>query len=506
MFEFIICGVSKFLRLEYSNLKVECSSKFAYLYYQTTPMAIEIVHLTQQEAEKIRLTPEGQFADVKGRFIAPKDLTTDVSAFANADGGDLYIGIENIGRQWAGFADMEKANGHLQIFEELFPLGNDFQYDFLRADEYQGLVLHVQINKTRGIVYASNRVPYLRRGAASYPQNTPEKVRRLALNKGVESFEAETLSLTKDIIIESPIIKRFIKEVVPMTTPEKWLIKQNLIIDGKPTVAGVLVFSEEPQAYLPKHCGIKIYRYKSSEVEGHRDLLDGDPITVEGDLYSQIKEAVRATKEITERIPKLSDDGLGYVSYPEETLHEILTNAVLHRDYSIKDDIHIRIFDNRVEVQSPGRLPANLTVDNILDERFARNGALVRILNKFPEPPNKDVGEGLNTAYNKMIEAGLKQPEPKELENGVLFLIKHEPLASPTEIISQYLEKNAQIKNAKAREITHIKTDFKMKSIFNKMEKAGLIERVPGTRTASTAWQKKQPDPVNQINLFPPTA
>lgn len=455
-------------------------------------MSIEINKLTREQAEKIRLIQEGQFVDVKGRFVSPKDLTNDISAFANADGGDLYVGIENIGRQWSGFSNMEKANGHLQVFEDLFPLGKDFQYEFLQAEGYEGLVLHIQVNKTRGIVNASNKVPYLRRGAASYPQNTPEKLRRLALNKGVESFETETLPLSKDVIINSSIAERFIKEVVPTTTPERWLIKQNLIIEGKPTVAGVLIFSEEPQAYLPKHCGIKIYRYKSSDIEGHRDLLDGDPITIEGDLYSQIKEAVRITKEITESIPKLSDEGVGFINYPTETLHEILTNAVLHRDYSIKDDIHIRIFDNRVEIQSPGRFPANLTVDNVLDERFARNGAIVRILNKFPEPPNKDVGEGLNTAYNKMIEAGLKQPEPKELENAVLFLIKHEPLASPSEIILQYLEKHSQIKNAKAREITHIKTDFRMKSIFNKMEKANLIERVPGTNTSSTAWKKKE--------------
>ena len=58
------------------------------------------------------------------------------------------------------------------------------------------------------------------------------------------------------------------------------------------------------------------------------------------------------------------------IEYPIETLHEITTNAVLHRDYSVADDIHIRIFDNRIEVESPGRLPGHVTQENILDERF----------------------------------------------------------------------------------------------------------------------------------------
>lgn len=172
-------------------------------------------------------------------------------------------------------------------------------------------------------------------------------------------------------------------------------------------------------------------------------------------------------------------------------MHEILTNAVLHRDYSIKDDIHIRIFDNRIEVQSPGKLPAHITIKNILDERFARNGALVRIINKFPNPPNKDVGEGLNTAFAKMRDLGLKNPTFIENENYFLVIINHEPLASAVDTIMEYLEKTPTIKNGKAREITNTKTDFRMKGIFREMEKAGKIERVPGTNTSSTAWRKK---------------
>lgn len=61
------------------------------------------------------------------------------------------------------------------------------------------------------------------------------------------------------------------------------------------------------------------------------------------------------------------------ITYPHETLHEIITNAVLHRDYSIVADVQIRIFDNRVEVESPGKLPGHVTKENILDTQSARN-------------------------------------------------------------------------------------------------------------------------------------
>jgi predicted HTH transcriptional regulator len=82
--------------------------------------------------------------------------------------------------------------------------------------------------------------------------------------------------------------------------------------------------------------------------------------------------------------------------------------------------------------------PAHVTVENILDERFARNGKLVRLINKFPDPPNKDVGEGLNTAFAAMKKLQLKDPLITELENSVVVNIRHESLASPEEIVMEY--------------------------------------------------------------------
>jgi ATP-dependent DNA helicase RecG len=457
-------------------------------------MSIGIQKISVDQAAKVISTEEGQFSDVKGTEIAPAKLTKFISALANTDGGDIQIGISEIGdkkrRKWAGFSNPESANGHLQIFEALFPLGTDFQYEFLRCDAYSGLVLHVQINKTQSIMRASNGIPYVRRGAQSLPISTPDALRRLEYCKGISSFESESTNAAKEVVVDSPVTKDFVRQVVPTSKPEEWLKKQTLLRENKPVVAGVLLFAEEPQAELPKRCGIKVYRYKTTESEGFRDALAFDPKTIEGCLYQQIKNTVSLTTEITESIPKLGTQALESIKYPPETLHEIITNAVLHRDYSVADDIHIRIFDNRIEVQSPGKLPAHITVENILSERFARNGAVVRILNKFPDPPNKDVGEGLNTAFEAMHQLGLKEPVITEKENSVLVVIRHESLASPEEAIMDYLGTHDTIKNRQARAIAHVRADYQIKSIFGRMVDKGLIEQVPGTRTSNTAYRK----------------
>ena len=445
------------------------------------------------QRDLILATQEGHFADVKAIEIKPAKLTEGISALANADGGELYIGIDELEdgrRRWRGFADPEAANGHIQTFEALFPLSTDFQYTYLACEGEPGLVLKIEVQKTREIKKASNGVPYVRRGAQKLPVKTPEALRQLEYAKGLSSFETESVNAATTTIANSVHIIEFMLLVVPTAEPDEWLRKQQLIRDDRPTVAGVLLFAEEPQALIPKRCGIKIYRYKTRDREGSRETLVFDPLTVEGCLYDQIRGAVEQTTQTVEQIKKLGEEALEQIVYPSEALQEIITNAVLHRDYSVADDVHIRVFDNRIEVESPGRLPAHITVKNILDERFARNGTVVRMLNKFPNPPNKDVGEGLNTAFSAMIKLGLKTPKIEERPNSVLVTIRHEPLASPEEAILEYLDANPSIKNSTARKLCHISTDYAIKAIFQRLVERGLIEKVPGTNTASTAYRK----------------
>jgi ATP-dependent DNA helicase RecG len=108
-----------------------------------------------------------------------------------------------------------------------------------------------------------------------------------------------------------------------------------------------------------------VYRYKTALAEGTRETLVGDPRSLEGCAYDLIKQAVAKTQVIINDLQVLGPDGLMPIVYPAEALHEVITNAVLHRDYSVADDVHIRVFENRVEVESPGRLPAHITPQDI---------------------------------------------------------------------------------------------------------------------------------------------
>lgn len=157
---------------------------------------MDVKAITEEQAVNVINQQENHFYDVKAIEISPSKLTRSLAGFANAAGGELYIGVsENeIGgkkvRKWAGFTDPEHANGHIQCFESIFPLGSGVSYSFLKAPASYGetLILHVQIQKTRDVKRDSKGTVYLRRGAQNLPVTEAHALERLKLDKGIVSF------------------------------------------------------------------------------------------------------------------------------------------------------------------------------------------------------------------------------------------------------------------------------------------------------------------------------
>jgi ATP-dependent DNA helicase RecG len=101
------------------------------------------------------------------------------------------------------------------------------------------------------------------------------------------------------------------------------------------------------------------------------------------------------------------------------------------------------------------------------------------------------LGEGLNTAFQKMKEWRLKAPEIVEDGNYVRVIIPHIPLASPTEAILEFLQTHATITNRQAREITGIRSENLVKIEFYKLRDQDRLEMVPGLKGPAAAWRLK---------------
>ncbi|MFV8323006.1 ATP-binding protein [Flavobacterium sp. LS2R12] len=454
--------------------------------------------ITQQEIIEIANRDESHFYDNKAFEIKGDKIQKIAVAFANADGGEFIIGIKDKKEEitpinrWQGILDIESFNFVFQNLIELSPtIPHD--YEFLKDDKGQ-FALRITIEKSEAVHKTASNLVYIRKSAQSLPLKDPAQIQALSYAKGESSYEDTIVnSAIAEDIFQSNEISKFLKDFSPQSDAIDFTVNQNLV-DRKtydPRTVGLLLFSDNPVPLLPKRCGIKINRYETSEVVPERIHLK-DQFSIEGCLNEQIKEASKVITETMESVQVMGTNGLEKVKYPPETIWEILVNAVIHRDYSISDDIQVLIFNNRIEIKSPGKLPGYVTLDNILDARFSRNSKIVRVLNKYKNPANKDMGEGLNTAFQRMEEFRLKPPIIIEDGNYIKVIIAHTSLASPEERVMEYLSKNANIKNKQAREITGVKSENVMKRHFYDLRDKNLIEPVMSKNgNKIVAWKKK---------------
>jgi ATP-dependent DNA helicase RecG len=327
------------------------------------------------------------------RNASGKSLQKVAVAFSNADGGELIIGIadkkagQSLDDRWEGISDIEKLNGHLQAFFEVQP-SLDIQYEFMKRDTKDGYALRVIIEKGTQVCVTADGSIYLRQGAQSLLIKDPDRIQQLNFAKGARSFEDTLLTdLPPEQVVEAPELASFLADYSPKTDPLEFALNQNLLDHRtwQPRTVGALLFHPSPSAAVPRKCAIKIARYETREDDPERDHL-AEQVSVEGPSYQLIHEAVAKVTEIMSDVQVWSTEGLKKLDYPPEAIWETIVNAVIHRDYSISDDIQIFIFDDRIEIRSPGKLPGYVSIENILDARFSRNPKMVRTLNRYKDP------------------------------------------------------------------------------------------------------------------------
>jgi ATP-dependent DNA helicase RecG len=453
--------------------------------------------LTEAEVLDLASREESHFFDNKASRVSGRGIQKISVAFANADGGEFVVGIKDEKEEldpalrWDGVPTVEDLNSIFQNLSETQPQV-PHQIEVLRHPD-DSVAARIFVEKSESVHRTADGTVYVRKGAQSLPLNDHGEIQALSYAKGESSYEDTLVAgAHAEDIFETDEMRRFLESYSPSTDPIDFTINQNLVDRRSydPRTAGILLFSDNPVPLLPRRCGIKISRYDTDLDVPERDHLK-EQYTIEGALHRQINEAADRITQIMEAVKVMTPSGLESAKYPPETIWELLVNAVIHRDYSISDDIHVLVFNNRIEISSPGRLPGYVTVQNILDSRFSRNSKIVRMLNKYADAPNRDMGEGINTAFQKMEEFRLQPPVISERSNTVLVVIPHTPLASPQEQVMEFLEHNEIIKNRQAREVTGIKSENSMKRVFYDLRDNHLIEPVyskNGNRIV--AWKK----------------
>ncbi len=209
------------------------------------------------------------------------------------------------------------------------------------------------------------------------------------------------------------------------TKAEYRRLLQNLkIIQGDEiTVAGLLVFARQPQTALPTA------RIDFAIIEG-RTLGENflDHKTIDGTLAQQLEKIEEVLRLHLKKIGTIREfEPESHYEMPLEILREAIVNALVHRDYSISSSIRLLMFDDRLEVHSPGKLPNSVTVDNIrAGIHVERNPIILSLMAKLGFMTR--LGTGILRIFRLARDTGLPEPELMEKDNEfVITIYRNQP-------------------------------------------------------------------------------
>ena len=343
-------------------------------------------------------------------------LAETLVAFANADGGTILIGVTPEGTV-TGDVLSEDVEGVLVQALGLCrpPVATEWGQEELS----QGTVIHITVARSPELHSLADGRVLIRHG----PENRPlggDAIRQLAATKSSGDFEAEPVGgATRDDLDDTVIEEYMEKRAERGRRPIRGTVDEHLIEigaltpDGTPTVSGLLLFGKCPQEYLPQS-GVVFVRFVGTEPRGQNGLAGyGRRAELEGPLarlleaaWSIVWEEMRVGAVVTDLKREEQPE------YPRFAVREALVNAVAHRDYRLSGRrVEIRMFEDRLEVISPGGLPGYITVDNIVEEHFSRNPRIVAGL--FQWGYIEELGLGIDRMIEEMLQHGHPAPEFK---------------------------------------------------------------------------------------------
>lgn len=465
--------------------------------------------------EDILSREEGQTFDRKSIRIKPKDLAVTIIAFANADGGDLVLGITDGKKEIEGVDDDQKVLNEIRRtpFDFCIPSVNT-QVEMLPCVDRTGkdnhvLVFHIEPSMR---VYANQADEvFLRVGDKSKKLSFDERF-QLMNDKGQTCYEETAVYSAELNDIDMTLVDDYCQKIGYGKSSLEFLTENHGYIiekNGKlhPTIVTLLLFGKKPQDFLPR-ASVRFIRYEGTEEKTGTEMNVIKDVIFEGPVREQIDKSVAfLATQIKERT-YLGADGkfVTEAEYPEFVRQEMIVNACCHRDLSITGtDIQVKLFDDKLVVESPGNLPGLVRPDNIRHTHFSRNPRLARYLKTYKYV--KEFGEGVDRMCREMEADGLLPikyyknnfilravawSKNAKVDSSDKVAISSDKVAikwsevkekcSPNTIkILEHLVKNASISNAIAREITGLSSPG-VRKILN-----GLVE----TKIVTPEGEKK---------------
>jgi len=424
--------------------------------------------------------------------IDPDEIAATITAFANTDGGTLVIGIDGEGNVEGLLMD-EDVDGALQAALRMCrpPVHTEWL-----PDQINGVpIIQLRVPKSDEAHALWDGRIMVRKGGGNAPLEGKD-IEQLVANRPAGNFEMESVAgaaiddLDEDVISEY-MERRQRRSPRSQIMPRLKLLRQIGAIteDGTPTVSGLLLFGKEPQLLLP-HSRAIFVKFADTQPRGPQGSFGyGRREEFVGPLPLIIDRAWRVIWEEMDKQAVVHDlQRQDETEYPRSVVREALVNAVAHRDYRMTGrSIEIRMYTDRLEVTSPGGLPAHITLDNIVEEHYSRNPRIVNGLYQWGYI--EELGLGVDRMIEDMVSAG--HPPPEFEAKGHRFTVVLHNRKDPARVVQQweqsmndrqlkavtYVQKSGAITNREYRQLcTHVGAETLRLDLVDLVSKGVLLK------------------------------
>lgn len=407
---------------------------------------------TQITLKYLQTQTENQYFERKGlgeKDIKPSKIADEIIGMLNSDGGTLVFGVSDEGEIQDLKILGEKLDDYRKLVFDFIDPPCQVKREEVTIEDKLIFIFHVEQDLER-IFHRKDNEKFFLRVADSNRELNHEQVKKLEYDKNIRRFEEEIEPDFDPEDLDTSLLQRY-KEQINFKGEILDLLYKKHLISKKDGIfsfrkSAVLLFAQDPEKYIPS-ASVRYIRYQGLESKTGAEHNVVKDERFEDNIPNLIDE-IRKFLQISFKEYYFLDIDMGKFKkvpeYPEEAWLEGVVNALCHRSYNVQgNSIYIKHYDNRIEISNSGPLPAQVTVENIKTERFARNPRIARVLEDLGYV--RQLNEGVSRIYESMEKSMLAKPVYKE-QNGNIYLILQNNISTHEKTIHTDLMKKIEKK------------------------------------------------------------
>ena len=390
--------------------------------------------MLKTELLEIIANGENSGVEFKRDDVRAEQLAKEIVALVNFQGGRILLGVEDNG-SISGLQRPDMEEWVMNVFaDKVHPLVLPCYEEVNMGEAGRVAVLTFPQGNSKPYVrrHKGAEEIFIRVGSTSRPATREQQMRLYEIG-GVPHTEALPVSRTSSADLDRVRIENYLKDIIrdpelPDDSPQAWekrLANLGFLVEpgGLCTVAGMVLFGKQPRRHL-RQAGLRVFAFngKTKEYQAKLDLIMDAPLAARFDVRDGGRSVVDdgLTEKFLQAIdPFITEEPNQITSglrreknrlYPIEAIREIVINALVHRDWTRSVDIEVGLYEDRLEVISPGGLHNSMTVEKMIAGlRYSRNTVLMKTMRDYGYVDYR--GMGITSKVLPLLKAH-KHPEP----------------------------------------------------------------------------------------------